>query len=282
MRSIIATFLISLVALAAAGCGGGKKDHALARVFDKYLYEDDIQDIVPAGTAPDDSAAIVANYIQQWIQEMVVLEKAENNISDNFEKELQNYKNSLITYNYERLIVEQQLDTNVADTAIQNYYNKHRETFTLKNNILRTVYVKMPAKSKNVQKIRTILSGNDLSDKKIVELERLAANEATAYNFDQSAWITFFDFQHIIPVKTYNEEFYLKNIKNIYFTDNENAYIAKILDSKVADELSPIDFEYQNIKNIILNQRKVEIVDKMRSNLREKAEADKEIEIFKK
>ena len=282
MRSIIATFLISLVTLAATGCGGGKKDHALARVFDKYLYEDDIQDIVPAGTAPDDSAAIVANYIQQWIQEMVVLEKAENNISDDFEKELQNYKNSLITYNYERLIVEQQLDTNVADTAIQNYYNKHRETFTLKNNILRTVYVKMPAKSKNVQKIRTILSGNDLSDKKIVELERLAANEATAYNFDQSAWITFFDFQHIIPVKTYNEEFYLKNIKNIYFTDNENAYIAKILDSKVADELSPIDFEYQNIKNIILNQRKVEIVDKMRSNLREKAEADKEIEIFKK
>ena len=282
MRSIIATFLISLVALAATGCGGGKKDHALARVFDKYLYEDDIQGIVPAGTSPEDSAAIVANYIQQWIQEMVVLEKAENNISDDFEKELQNYKNSLITYNYERLIVEQQLDTNVADTAIQNYYNKHRETFTLKNNILRTVYVKMPAKSKNIQKIRTILSGNDLSDKKIVELERLAANEASAYNFDQSAWITFFDFQHIIPVKTYNEEFYLKNIKNIYFTDNENAYIAKILDSKVADDISPIDFEYQNIKNIILNQRKVEIVDKMRANLREKAEADKEIEIFKK
>lgn len=282
MRTTLATFLISLVAIAATGCGGDKKDHALARVFDKYLYEDDIQDIVPAGTPPDDSAAIVANYIQQWIQEMVVLEKAENNISDNFEKELQNYKNSLITYNYERLIVEQQLDTNVADTAIQNYYNKHRETFTLKNNILRTVYVKMPAKSKNVQKIRTILSGNDLSDKKIVELERLAAKEASAYNFDQSAWITFFDFQHIIPVKTYNEEFYLKNIKNIFFTDNENAYIAKILDSKVADDISPIDFEYQNIKNIILNQRKVEIVDKMRTNLREKAEADKEIEIFKK
>lgn len=282
MRSILAIFLIFLVALTATGCGGGKKDHALVRVFDKYLYEDDIRDIVPAGTAPDDSAAIVANYIQQWIQEMVVLEKAENNIDDNFEKELQNYKNSLITYNYERLIVEQQLDTNVADTAIQNYYNKHRETFTLKNNILRTLYVKMPVKSKNVQKIRTILSSNDLSDKKIVELERLAANEASAYNFDQSAWITFFDFQHIIPVKTYNEEFYLKNIKNIFFTDNENAYIAKILESKVADDISPIDFEYQNIKNIILNQRKVEIVNKMRANLREKAESDKEIEIFKK
>lgn len=282
MRSIIATILIFLAAMATAGCGGGKKDHALARVFDKYLYEDDIQDIVPAGTAPDDSAAIVANYIQQWIQEMVVLEKAENNITDNFEKELQNYKNSLITYNYERLIVEQQLDTNVADTAIQNYYSKHRETFTLKNNILQAIYVKMPAKSKNIQKIRTLLSGNDLGDKKIIELEHLAANEATAYNFDQSAWITFLDFQRIIPVKTYNEEFYLKNIKNIFFTDSENAYIARILDSKVADDISPIDFEYQNIKNIILNQRKVEIVDKMRSNLREKAEADKEIEIFKK
>ena len=36
------------------------------------------------------------------------------------------------------------------------------------------------------------------------------------------------------------------------------------------------------IKNIILNQRKVEIVNKMRTNLMQKAEADKEIEIYKK
>ncbi|MBR0072465.1 MAG: hypothetical protein IJP95_01380, partial [Bacteroidales bacterium] len=90
------------------------------------------------------------------------------------------------------------------------------------------------------------------------------------------------DFQQVIPVKTYNEEFYLKNIKNIYFTDNEYAYIAKIIDTKVADELSPIDFEYHNIKNIILNQRKVDIVNNMRSSLIEKAENDNEIEIFKK
>ena len=282
VKQALTTILISIIALAAASCGGGKKDHAIARVFDKYLYEDDIADLVPAGTSPDDSAALVSNYIQQWIQEMVVLEKAENNIDDNFEKELQNYKNSLISYNYERLIVEQQLDTNVADSAILNYYNSHKETFTLKNNILRAVYVVIPAKSKNIQKIRSILSGNDLSDKKIVELEHLASNQASAYNYDKNLWMTFFDFQSIIPVKTYNEEFYLKNIKNVFFTDNETAYIAKIIDSKVTDDISPIDFEYQNIKNIILNQRKVEIVNKMRTNLMQKAEADKEIEIYNK
>lgn len=275
--------LLSAIVLAAIfGCSHNNDDKAIARVFGNYLYESDIQTIVPPDTPPDDSAALVANYIRQWIQEMVVLEKAKNNINDNFEKELQNYKNSLITYNYERLIVEQQLDTNVPDTTIQNYYNKHREVFTLKNNILRAIYIKIPAKSKNVAKIRNLMSGNDLSDKNIVKIERLSANEAVAYNYDQSQWITFLDFQHIIPVKTYNEEFYLKNTKNIFFTDNEFAYIAKIFESKIADELSPIEFEYQNIKNIILNKRKVEIVDKMRSSLITKAENDNEIEIFKK
>lgn len=282
MKNRTSALILAVFAIALAACGGGDKEKAIARVFDKYLYESDIQSIVPPNTSPDDSAALVANYIRQWIQEMVVLEKAENNITDDFEKELQNYKNSLITYNYERLIVEQQLDTNVPDTAIQNYYNRHREVFTLKNNILRAVYVKMPAKSKNIARIRNILSANELSDKKIVELERLAAPEASAFNFDQQQWITFLDFQQVIPVKTYNEEFYLKNIKNIYFTDNEYAYIAKIIDTKVADELSPIDFEYHNIKNIILNQRKVDIVNNMRSSLIEKAENDNEIEIFKK
>ena len=280
-RLITVSTALSALLLLFTSCGNGNDGNKIARVFDNYLYESDIQGIVPPGSTPEDSAAIVANYIQQWIQEMVILEKAKNNISDDFEKELQNYKNSLITYNYERLIVEQQLDTNIADTTIQNYYNNNKDIFTLKNNILRTVYVKVPAKSKHLQKIRNILSSNDLSDKKILELEHIAANEAVAYNFDQNTWMTFFDFQRIIPVKTYNEEFYLKNIKNIYFTDEEYAYVAKILESKVTDEISPIDFEYQNIKNTILNKRKVEIISNMRSNLIKKAESDNEIEIYK-
>ena len=244
-------FLTIATALLLVSCNNGDNGDKIARAFDNYLYESDIQGLVAPGTSPEDSATIVNNYIQQWIQEMVILEKAKNNISDDFEKELQNYKNSLITYNYERSIVEQQLDTNIADTTIQNYYNNNKSIFTLKHNILRAVYVKVPVKSKHIKNIRTILSSNELSDKKILELEKNSANEAEAYNFDQNTWMTFFDFQHSIPVKTYNEEFYLKNTKDIYFTDNEYAYIAKILESKVTDEISPIDFEYQNIKNTI-------------------------------
>ena len=274
-------FLTIATALLLVSCNNDDNGDKIARAFDNYLYESDIQGLVAPGTSPEDSATIVNNYIQQWIQEMVILEKAKNNISDDFEKELQNYKNSLITYNYERSIVEQQLDTNIADTTIQNYYNNNKSIFTLKHNILRAVYVKVPVKSKHIKSIRTILSSNELSDKKILELEKISANEAEAYNFDQNTWMTFFDFQHSIPVKTYNEEFYLKNTKDIYFTDNEYAYIAKILESKVTDEISPIDFEYQNIKNTILNARKVEIINNMRNNLRKKAETDKEIEIFK-
>ena len=278
----IKTLLILSATALLIACSNNNKGKAIARVFDEYLYESDIQGLVSPDISPDDSAAIVSNYIKQWIQQMVVLEKAKNNISDDFEKELQNYKNSLITYNYERLIVEQQLDTNVPDSAVRNYYNENKAIFTLKNNILRAVYVKMPIKSKNIQKIRGVLSSNDLSDKKIVELGRLSANQAVAYNFDKNVWMTFFDFQHVIPVKTYNEEFYLKNIKNVYFTDKEYAYIAKIIESKVTDDISPIDFEYQNIKNIILNKRKVDIISKMRANLIKKAEADNEIEIYSK
>ncbi|MBO4740520.1 MAG: hypothetical protein J5605_02625 [Bacteroidales bacterium] len=272
---LVATFLMY-------GCSSKDSSKAIARVFDNYLYESDLQGLVPLGTSPDDSAAIVSSYIQQWIQEMVVLEKAKNNISNNFEKEIQNYKNSLITYNYECLILEQQLDTNISDSDVQNYYNKNKHLFTLKDNILRVIYVKMPIKSKNNHKIRKILAGKELSDKNIMELEQLAANQAIAYNFDPNIWISFFDFQQIIPVKTYNETAYLKKIKKIYFTDKKYTYIAKILDSKVTDDISPIDIEYPNIKNIILNKRKVDLVNNMRANLIKKAEDDNQIEIYKK
>lgn len=273
----------STIALAAcllsAGCSSNGNDRVMARAFDRNLYESDLQGIVPPGLSEEDSLALVENYVQQWVQEMVILEKAEKNINDDFKKELENYKNSLLSYRYECSIVEQNLDTNITYNEIQKYYDEHKESFTLKNNIVRAIYVKIPSGSTSASKFRQLFSG-DITDKKIMELNNFAPAYAEQYHLDPDSWITFMDFQNVIPVKTYNEELYLQSAKDIYLKDKEYTYFAKILDSKVVNEYSPLNFEYQNIKAIILNNRKVGIIEKMRSDLLKEARINNDVEYY--
>ena len=80
-RLITVSTALSALLLLFTSCGNGNDGNKIARVFDNYLYESDIQGIVPPGSTPEDSAAIVANYIQQWIQEMVILEKAKRKMA---------------------------------------------------------------------------------------------------------------------------------------------------------------------------------------------------------
>ena len=39
---------------------------AVARVNDVYLYESDLENLVPSGTSKNDSIAIVKDYINRW------------------------------------------------------------------------------------------------------------------------------------------------------------------------------------------------------------------------
>ena len=262
-------------------CQNTSKEKPLIRVFDSYLYPSDIQGLVKGKVSTDDSIAIIDNYINQWILQMVVLDKAKNNIDKRFEKELQDYKNSLITYEYEQSIVNQLLDTTVSDTEIQQYYDINKENFTLKNNIVRMIYVKIDKNSPSLSKIkRMMFTTREFTEELLVDVQKLSSLHAEEYFFDAQVWLPFTDLQKVIPIETYNEEMYIKQNRNIHISDDTCAYLARILEFKIVDDISPLSFEYSNIKNIILNKRKIGIIEKMQQDLLRSAEINNDIEYF--
>ena len=283
MKKLIVLLCVAgcLVGNILTSCNKKAKEKPLLRVFDNYLYPSDIEGLVSGNVSAEDSIAIIDNYINQWILQMVVLDKAENNINKRFEKELQDYKNSLITYEYEQSIVKQLLDTNVGDNEIQQYYERNKENFTLKNNIVRMVYVKIEKDSPSLSKIKKLMFTNkEFTEEVVVDIQKLASIHAEEYFFDTEVWLPFSDFQRIVPVETYNEEMYIKQNRQISISDDSCTYLARILEFKIVDDISPLSFEYSNIKNIILNKRKIEIIERMQRDLLRTAEIDNNIEYF--
>ncbi len=96
--------LVKLIflALVVAGCQPGGTDSrgvVIARVHDDYLYESDIRRLVPENLSRLDSIAFVRNYTDQWIKTRLMIRQAEKNLTDrqlNFDRQLEDYKNSLI------------------------------------------------------------------------------------------------------------------------------------------------------------------------------------------
>lgn len=267
-----ATSLLAALLMCSSCSRQVEESPVLATVYDQQLHASDLDGLVPSGLDPEDSIAIVNNYIEQWIRQAVILEKAGRNVTDDFERELREYKNNLLVYAYERQIIDQLLDTAVTDVQIEYYYRQHKSDFTLKNSIVKVVYVVAPLKSPAVARLKKIIARNPFNEKDIIDLEETASHNGLSGSYDAESWIPFYNFQSVVPVTTYNESLFLKQHRSITLSDDSLFYAARILDYKVVDDISPLDFQRDNIRAIILNLRKVDILERLHNDLLREAE----------
>lgn len=253
-------------------CRQSDQSPVVARVYNHELHASDLEGLVGEGVSPEDSAAIVSAYIEQWIRQTVVLAKAEKNVTEDFTAQLNEYRNSLITYAYERQILDQLLDTSVSADEIAEYYAEHKGDFLLKSSIVKAVYVTAPRRSSAEAALKRLVSSSRFGDAEVVEMEQIASRHGLQGYYDVDTWLPFYSFQAAVPVMTYNENLFLRQNRSIVFSDDSTSYFARILDYKVTDEVAPLEMQQSAIRAIILNHRKVELLSKMQADLMAEAE----------
>jgi hypothetical protein len=258
-------------------------DVILARVQDRYLNYSDISNYIQKGLNPSDSLQMVQNFVNTWIRNQVLVQHAENFLPDslkNFDQQLEEYRNSLLLFQFKKLYVQQQLDTLIQDSIIEKYYQNHLNDFELKESILRFSFIKMDERSPQLEMARDLFKHlGDTAIKKL-EVENFCIEYARDYYTDDEKWIPFNDLLAKIPITTYNKTNFLRNNRFIEFKEKPFVYFLYIKGFKVAEEISPLEFEREKIKKIILNKRKLILIDKMESDLFERAFQQKKFEIY--
>lgn len=281
LKLIVLIFLTNLFA-----CGPNRmnsEDVVLARVQDKYLSYSDIGDYIAPGTNPTDSLQLVQSFVNAWVRNEILVQHAANNLPDslkNFDKQLEDYKNSLLLFQFKKLFVDQQLDTLVTDEQIEEYYQQHLPDFELKESIVQFSFVQMDEKSPQLEMARDLFKNlGDTATKKL-EVENFCIEYGEDYFTDDEKWIRFNDLLSKIPITTYNKSVFLKNNRFIEFKDKPYVFFLYIKGFKVAEELSPLEFENEKIRKIILNRRKIILIDNMENALFERAFQQKNFEIY--
>jgi len=249
------------------------KGTVVARAFDYVLYQHELADIMPSNLHGQDSLIFARNYINQWLHKKVVLHYAENNLKEeqlDFSRQVEDYRNSLIIYEYRKRLVERNLDTVVTDEQIQKYYDEHKQDFTLKKNIVQAVFLKIPNdEKKNIWQVKKLLQTYTDEDK--VKLRDIAEHIAANYFLDDNVWLFFDDFVKEVPIKTYNQASFLRNNRVVVERDSLFTYLVRINDFKIAESVSPISFEYDRIRSIIINIRKLKLIENMEKEMFQRA-----------
>lgn len=257
---------------------------AVARVNDNYLYQDELVGIVTNNTNAADSIDRVSAYINSWIRKQLLIDEAMKSIDINeaeVERKVLDYRYSLIGYEYQNYYIKQNLSDKIDEAEIERYYKEHIDNFILKQNIIKGTFIKVPKGAPRTTRIKELMLSSKEKDEN--ELKSYCLSFSTAYQLSDSSWIEFDKLTVNSPLAEIpNKVQFLKSYNYYETTDTDFLYFIKIDAYKMSDNISPLEFVKEDIKNIILNKRKVELARKLEDQVYENAVQQKVFEIFDK
>lgn len=263
-------YLIYLFLVFFACKSGSQKpgDPAVARVYDKYLYKSELDHIVPKGISGNDSAALVKDHIDKWVRRELLMHQAEENLSPdekNVEQQIEDYRASLLIFKYEQNYIKQKIDTVVSDKDVADYYKKNSSNFIINNPLVKGIFVIVPKTAPDIEKVRHLYRSDDQDD--IKALDSYCYNYATKYEYFDEHWIYFNEILRYLPTSYIRPEDILKYHKHYEVQDSLNYYFLKINSYQLAGSVAPLEFVTSDIKSILLNKRKIKMIQELESNI---------------
>lgn len=253
----------------------------LVRVYDKYLYASDLEGIVPPGSSVRDSLTMVRTFIQNWVDKELIVKKAEENLPDelqDFSRQMDEYRNSLIIFEYEKMLLRQDLDTNITPDDIQQYYQRNRANFILKEDILNMQYLILHIDSPEYRKFRQFMRSEVVADKDSLAL--YSSKYAITYNTMAGRWINQREMNEIVPLESYTYNEFMANRRYFELSDSAFIYMITFSDYRPADSISPLQFVSDEIRKAIMNRRKNELIRNMRQTVLQDAIEHNQVEIY--
>ncbi len=255
----------------------------IARVNESYLYEEDIEEMVSETTSPQDSAFVVNSYINRWATQQLLIDQAKINLSlgeqEEYDKLVDQYKIDLYTEAYKNAIVAQQLDSSITETARQLYYDNNKENFKLNDELFKVRYVHVDENYADLKEVEERFKRFEQEDQEI--LSELSI-QFKAFNLNDSLWVKKETLLKNVPIlQTVNGQV-LKKSNFTRLQDSLGVYLVKIEDLLNRNDVAPLAFVSPTIEQILLNQRKLELIKNLEKDITKDAIKNKKFETYTK
>ncbi len=285
--------IILLIATLASSCEyinlkqTGESDPAnektvVAKVAESTLYLEDLKGIVAKDVSATDSANLVNRYVNSWVKKQLLIDEAAEKINFDIaaiDRKVLDYKYALMVHEYKKFYVNQKLDASISEEEVKNYFTENKNNFELKQNIIRGYFIKITKNAPKIKKLKSLVLSS--KDSEFNELKSYCFRFADTYFLEDTVWINFDEVIRNTPfVSITNKAQFLKVNNYVEEEDEEFKYVLRIKEYKISDQTSPLEFVRNDIKQIILNKRKVAIANKLEEEVFEEAKQSNKYQIF--
>lgn len=264
-------FILLTLSLSLFACNKVKQTDepdALVKVNDRILTRNEVESLIPKGTTSADSLLLAESYIKKWVKDELVLKIAQRNLGsdkETIDKLVDAYRRSLLRYRYQEKLIQEKLSDEIQESDVLTYYDTNKEKFVLDKNLIKGLFLKVPADAPNLSEVKTwYKSGNVASLEKI---EKYSIQNAAIYEYFFDKWVDFDEIRNNIPNQISNPESFLRTNKILEVTDSSFCYLLNIRQVLLKGQVEPFEYAEPRIREILINQRKLDFIKEFEEEL---------------
>lgn len=252
----------------------------VARFNDSYLNNSDFLELMTNYSA-EDSVAKANNVINNWAINKILIERAKLNLTESrlneIESLVEDYRSDLLSDSYLEALVNSTINLEVDSLEIQSLFDSNKDLFLLNEDIYRLIFVELPQDFSDTYEVRKRIRRFNEKDQYFLDSISYRYNN---YSFDTKTWISEkkllndFDFLNSYSYRS------LKNYNFYQYKDSLSLYLIKIVDSARKGEISPIENVLSTLEYMSLNQRKKEVMLKIKTNILKDALLNNKLEFY--
>jgi len=254
----------------------------ILEVEGKFLYLDQIVDIIPADISKEDSTQIAESYIRKWVTEVLLYENAKRNVTNKNEIDLliEDYRKSLTIQQYQQKLIEQRVPKEPSETEMNDFYQDFMGEFVLKENIIKGLLLVVPENAPQLSKVRSWVQSSDT--KALGNIEKYSMQNAISYDYFGDKWVNFSEILKKIPMQLEDPASFVANHRFFEKSDSTKHYLLRITAYKRTGETEPFEMAKPKISNLILNKNKAEFISNFEDEIYKDAIENENITYFKK
>jgi hypothetical protein len=236
----------------------GRASEIIAIVNTDKLFKEDLKELLPKNISREDSLILVKSIIQDWAVKKLLLDAAADNNTieslSNINNLVKDYKESLLINNFKEALIKEQLDTIVSVEEVERYYAVNNENFKLNEILIKSRYLYFNASLINKKEIINLFQSKEIEDAEELERQQLSFK---IYQLNDSVWT---ELDKILLKLPFSKENLLKKSKFIQKQDSLGLYLMAIKDILYRNEIAPLGYIKETIKEMILHKRKIELI----------------------
>ena len=277
------SLFLLLMALVLLGCSekteSKEGSRLLARVHNKSLYLSELEGMFPQFATSEDSLLVIRAFTDRWVREAILLHEAEKNLPAglNIDKLVRDYRASLVRSNYERVLVEQLLDSTVTQAELQAFYDQHKEQYQLETPIMRCHFLKVPLPVPDADRLRKLWGSKRAADTR--QLKQYGEQYAKVALLDDSLWYSIDEVGRLLPKGTNTSE-NLNAKQEFTLQDGEFQYYFRLFDRKNRQDIAPLGYIQEQARKVILHVRKQQLLEDVKQDMYDQELRRNNIEIF--